>query len=263
MIPLDLNDKVALVTGVTAGIGAGIAAVLAEAGCHVAGCGRSDAGSEGARVFSKNVASFGRKSLYVKADITRESDIRSLVDQTASEFGKIDILISNAGVNVFRGARDCSTRDFDYNTDLNLKSHWLISQYCRENLAKSDNGLIVIITSNHAYRTIPGCFPYNVTKAALVGLVNALALEWGPEIRVIGLAPGFIETESGERYYASFRDPFREKQSTINRHPLKRLGTVAEIGGICAFLATEYARFISGTTFLVDGGRSAVMQDEA
>jgi NAD(P)-dependent dehydrogenase (short-subunit alcohol dehydrogenase family) len=129
-------------------------------------------------------------------------------------------------------------------------------------LKESNNGVIIVMTSNHAYHSIPGCFPYNVTKTALTGLVRALAIEWGPDIRVVGLAPGFIQTEGGEVWFESFADPEAEKDKTIKRHPAGKLGTVEEVGAFCAFLASDYARFITGTTYLMDGGRSAIMQDE-
>ena len=117
------------------------------------------------------------------------------------------------------------------------------------------------MTSNHAYQTIPGCFPYNVTKTALTGLVRSLAIEWGPAIRTIGLAPGFIDTPGNQQWFNSFPDPEKERERTINLHPVKRIGTTEEIGAWCVFLTSNYAAFASGTTYVIDGGRSALMQD--
>jgi len=121
--------------------------------------------------------------------------------------------------------------------------------------------VIILMTSNHAYATIPGCFPYNVTKTALTGLVRSLSVEWGPAVRTVGIAPGFIETKASEEWFDSFSDAEAERQRTISLHPVKRLGTPAEVGAWCVFLASDYAGFASGTTYLLDGGRSAVMQD--
>jgi NAD(P)-dependent dehydrogenase (short-subunit alcohol dehydrogenase family) len=149
-----------------------------------------------------------------------------------------------------------------YNYKLNLSSHWAISKLCKPYLERSDNGVIIIMTSNHAFTSIPGCFPYNVTKTALTGLVRSLAMEWGPKIRTIGMAPGFIETPGNDKWFESFPDAEAERQRTIKLHPAGKLGTVEEVGAFCAYLATDYARFITGTTYLMDGGRSALMQDE-
>ncbi|MGM0378076.1 MAG: SDR family NAD(P)-dependent oxidoreductase [Bacteroidota bacterium] len=262
MISLDLNDKVAVVTGVTSGIGAGIASMMAKAGSHVSGCGKSESKSAGAETFINSVQREGKEALYVSADVRKEEDIKHLVQSTIEKFGKMDIVISNAGLNVFKGAMECTTEEFDFNTELNLRSHWFLAKQAQPYLKKSDNALIVIMTSNHAYSTIPGSFPYNVTKAGLVGLVNALAVEWGPEIRTIGLAPGFIQTEGGKKWFEHFDDPESAYLKTVELHPVKRLGDVDELGAFCVFLATGYARFITGTTYLIDGGRSALMIDE-
>ncbi len=107
----------------------------------------------------------------------------------------------------------------------------------------------------------PGCFPYNVTKTALTGLVRSLAIEWGPNIRTVGLAPGFIDTEGNQKWFDSFPDAEKERQRTIDMHPVKKIGTPEEVGAWCVFLSSEYASFASGTTYLLDGGRSALMQD--
>jgi NAD(P)-dependent dehydrogenase (short-subunit alcohol dehydrogenase family) len=204
----------------------------------------------------------GRKAFYFKCDVADDIALKEFVDQSFQFFGKINILISNAGRNVFKGAEECSLEDWDYNIRLNYRSHWLISKYCKPYLDMSDKAFILIMSSNHAYSTIPGSFPYNTTKAGLTGMVNALATEWGPHIRVVGLAPGFIETEGGESWFQQFDDPQAEKLKTIRRHPAGKLGTIEEVGAFCAFLASDYAGFITGVTYLMDGGRSSIMQDE-
>jgi NAD(P)-dependent dehydrogenase (short-subunit alcohol dehydrogenase family) len=117
------------------------------------------------------------------------------------------------------------------------------------------------MTSNHAFRTIPGCFPYNVTKTAITGLVRSMAIEWGPKIRTVGVAPGFIDTPGNDTWFESFPDAGEERRRTVDMHPVKRIGTTEEVGNLCVFLASPMARFVSGTTVLMDGGRSALMQD--
>ena len=149
--------------------------------------------------------------------------------------------------------------NWQQNMELNLASHWRLAKLCKPYLEKN-NGVIIIMTSNHACNTIPGCFPYNVTKTALTGLVRSLAIEWGPTIRTVGLAPGFIDTPGNQKWFNSFPDAEKEKQRTIDMHPVKKIGTPEEVGAWCVFLASEYAAFASGTTYLLDGGRSALMQ---
>lgn len=262
MLEINLQNRVAIVTGVSSGIGKGVAKMLAQAGCIVSGCGRTDHDDQSVVEFYATARENGVDAFYTEVDVTNNADLAKLVENTITKFGKIDILVSNAGVNVFKGAEKCTDEEWMHNHQLNLSSHWAISKLCKPHLEQSDNGVIIIMTSNHAFTSIPGCFPYNVTKTALTGLVRSLAMEWGPKIRTIGMAPGFIETPGNDKWFASFPDAEAERQRTIKLHPAGKLGTVEEVGAFCAYLATDYARFITGTTYLMDGGRSALMQDE-
>jgi len=261
MLSIDLKGKTALITGVTSGIGFGIAKIFARAGCTITGCANFKENTEDAKNFSEMLVMEGAKGHYSYCDVTNINQMTATVEATVKKYGGIDILISNAGTNVFEGADHCSEKQWDFNADLNLKSHWQLSLLCKPWLEKSKNGVILIMTSNHSEATIPGCFPYNVTKTALKGLVQSLAIEWGPKIRTIGIAPGFIDTEGNQKWFDSFPDPTAERSRTISLHPVKKLGTTEDIGTFCAFLASDMACFISGTTYLIDGGRSALLQD--
>ncbi len=261
MLPIDLKGKVAVVTGSSQGIGYGVAKMLAMAGCHIAGCGTSELTSPKVKMFLAEITETGQKVFYKKMDLKSEPAIFKFIAETIKEFGRIDILVSNAGANMFTAPEICSLDFWDENANLNLKAHWLISKVCHFQL-KENKGTIIIMSSNHAYSTLPNCFPYNVTKAGLIGLVKTLSIDWSPEIRVVGLAPGFIETKGGENWFETFADPQSKRNEIIDIHPLKRFGTVEEIGAFCAFLCSDYSAFITGTTYLIDGGRSAVMQDK-
>lgn len=260
-LEIDLKGKRVLVTGVTSGIGAAIARVMAEAGCDVAGCGRRGVDSCGARAFVEAVESAGRKALYVPADIADPKAPAALVNAVTDAFGGLDILISNAGRNVFKGAAGCTDAEWDECMQLDLASHWRIARAARPFLEKAAPGVVIIIGSNHGWYTIPGCFPYNVAKAGLLGLVQSLAIEWSPSVRAVGIAPGFIDTEGNQTWFDSFEDPAAERRRTEAMHPAGRLGTPREIGELCAFLSSPMGGFITGTTLCVDGGRSALMQD--
>ena len=256
-LSIDLTGRVALVTGVSNGIGAGVARMLARAGADVAGCGQSPA----SETFENTVRAEGRDALYVATDVAKPEQLQHLVAATMERFGRLDIVISNAGRNVFEGAAQCSEEQWEHNINLNLASHWRLAALCKPHLERSDAPVIEIMTSNHAFATIPGCFPYNVAKSALTGLVRSLALEWGPGIRVVGIAPGFIETPGNDRWFDSFADPSAERQRTEKLHPAGRLGTCEQIGAWCAFLASSHAAFATATTYVIDGGRLAVLQD--
>jgi NAD(P)-dependent dehydrogenase (short-subunit alcohol dehydrogenase family) len=256
MFQIDLTGKTVLITGALSGVGLGVAGMFAKAGANVSGCDLSQEGSK----FVYELKQMGAQALYSSCDVTKAEELKIFISNTITVFGGIDILVSSAGKNFFSGAEKCDEENWAKNTDLNLGSHWRIAQLCKPHLEKS-NGVIIIMTSNHAYQTIPGCFPYNVTKTALTGLVRSLAIEWGPAIRTIGLAPGFIDTPGNQQWFNSFPDPEAERERTVNLHPVKRIGTTEEIGAWCVFMASDYAAFASGTTYVIDGGRSALMQD--
>lgn len=256
MFQIDLSGKTVVITGASSGIGAGIAKQMAAVGANISAC--AIEGDEDA--FTQSLQQSKVKSLFTVCDVTKEDELKNLVERTIEKFGTIDILISNAGANVFTGAEAANDMDWQDNINLNLASHWHLAKLCKPYLEKN-NGIIIIMTSNHAFSTIPGCFPYNVAKTALTGLVRSLAVEWAPLVRTVGIAPGFIDTPGNQNWFNSFPDPAAERQRTVNMHPVRKLGTVDEIGAWCVFLASSYAAFASGTTYLVDGGRSALMQD--
>lgn len=252
---INLRGKTAIITGCLSGIGLGIAEQMAKAGANISGCSLE---KDNELPVLLPVAT-ENQLLYTCCDVTDNEQLDLLVERTIQKFGKIDILISNAGANIFKGASFTDQKDWNHNISLNLESHWQLAKKCQPYLKESTDGTIIIISSNHAYATIPGCFPYNVTKTALTGLVKSLSVEWGPEIRTIGLAPGFIDTVGNQKWFDSFPSPKKARQETIDSHPLKRIGTSDQIGGWCVFLSSHFASFSSGSTYIIDGGKSALL----
>lgn len=260
-LAIDLSGKCAVVTGVGDGIGAGAVRMLARAGASIAGCSLEAAADPAIVRLQADVAAAGGSLTYAQLDVTRAADRTELIQIAARRFNRIDVLVSNAGANLFARAEACSDEAWERNLRLNLSSHWQLAKLSRPFLEASQAGVVEIMCSNHAFATIPGCFPYNVAKAALVGLVRSLAVEWGPAIRVVGIAPGFVDTPGNQRWFESFPNPAAERQRTECRHPARRLGSPDEIGAWCAFLASPYAAFATGITYVVDGGRLALLQD--
>jgi NAD(P)-dependent dehydrogenase (short-subunit alcohol dehydrogenase family) len=260
-LSIDLSGRRAIVTGVSSGIGAGIALALAQAGCDLAGGALESADSPGARQFTQAVEAQGRRAWYQPVDLGDGAAARAFVGWAAERLGGADLVVSNAGRNFNVGAAGCDEDDWQANLDLNLAAHWRVAQAAKPHLDRSASPVVIVIASNHAFFTIPGSFPYNVAKAGLVALVQSLALEWGPHARAVGVAPGFIDTPMNVEWFGRFADPAAKRAQIERMHPVGRIGTPAEIGALCAFLASPLAGFISGTTILADGGRSAVMQD--
>lgn len=256
---INLSNKIVVITGVSSGIGAAVAKCYASANAKIAGCALESPDDPKIRCFIETVIKeSGMTPLYIQADVTCKVDLKNFISRTIEEYGSIDILASNAGTNVYRGAINCTDEDWKYNMELNLEAHWNIARLCKPFLEQS-NGIIIINSSCHAFSSVEGSFPYNIAKTALKALVQSLTLEWGPQIRTVGVAPGFIDTSLSKEWFDSFPDPKEQRKKTIESFPLKRLGTAEEIGGWFVFLSSKYASFAGGQTYLIDGGKSALM----
>jgi NAD(P)-dependent dehydrogenase (short-subunit alcohol dehydrogenase family) len=260
-LAINLTGKRALVSGASDGVGAGVARVLVQAGCHVAGTGSVPADHPRALAFRESVTSLGGSAHYLSGDLHDPAVPARLVAEAVAALGGLDLVVSNAGRNAFHGAVASTEQDWQDCMNLNLASHWRLAKAARPHLKLAAPGVIILMTSNHAFSTIPGCFPYNVAKAGLTSMVQALAIEWGPAIRVLGVAPGFIDTPGNQRWFDAFPEPQLERRRTCDNHPVGRIGTPEEVGYLCAFLASPLAGFFTGNTILMDGGRSALMQD--
>ncbi|KYP14602.1 SDR family oxidoreductase [Flavihumibacter sp. CACIAM 22H1] len=259
-IELDFSGKRVLITGAIQGIGRAASLMFAKAGAAVTGFDLLDTTDTSVHTWAEELQAYGANSYYQKVDITNAGELEQAIAKVRKINNRLDVLVSNAGVNFFKGATATSTDDWNNNLAINLTAHWMVARACRSMLEEAQ-GVLIVISSNHAYQTIPGCFPYPVAKAALLGLVRSLALEWAPAVRTVGLAPGFVDTPGNQQWFNSFPDPATERNKTIALHPVKALADPADIGAWCVFLASSFARFASGTVYLVDGGRSAVLQD--
>lgn len=255
------SGKYAVVTGASSGIGRGIAQAMAAAGAHVIGCGlrakETDEVEELLQWSKQNHCTIN----YIQADVSIAEEREKFISEVANICGgSLHYFISNAGKNMFAGAEQTTPEFLQQNAALNFESHWHLSLLCKPLLQQSREGVIILMASNHAFATLPGCFPYNSTKAAVVALVQSLAIEWGPDIRTVGLAPGFIDTPGNQQWFNGFEDAAQKRKETEETHPVKRIGTPEEIGNWCVFLCSAHAGFASGTTFVIDGGRSALLQ---
>lgn len=246
------DDTVALVTGSTRGIGEGVARRFAAEGASVVVTGRSaDAG----RRVASDIEAQGGQATFVRADMRDPVEIQALVEHAVDEYGRIDVLVNNAGVQTETTASEATLDDWEFVLETDFRSFWLCAKHAVEHMLAG--GTILNTSSNHAFLTMPGLFPYNAVKAGINGMTRALALELGPEaITVNTINPGWIEIERTKEELGE------EYEYTEGIHPVGRLGTPADVAGLATFLASEDATFITGESILIDGGRSQVMQDE-
>ena len=244
-----LEGKVAIVTGGSKGIGREIGLVFAEAGADVVVCSRGlDSSLEDV---AEEIRTLGRRSLAVPADIRKKSDVERLVQRTVEEFDVIDILVNNAGVLLVAPFVDHSEEDWDRIMDTNLKGYYLCSQAVVKKMMEQKKGNIINMASIRSTGASRERVGYCVSKAGVVMLTRVMALEFASyNIRVNGIAPGWIKTKLNERLWS---DPNIRKQIEAEI-PLGYLAEPSVIAGTALFLASDISSYITGHTIVVDGG---------
>jgi NAD(P)-dependent dehydrogenase (short-subunit alcohol dehydrogenase family) len=240
-----LDGRVAIVTGASSGLGVTLAVALAEAGADVVLAARRIDLLENTRAA---VAQTGRRALAVKADVADPDECDRLVDATVAEFGRLDILINNAGLGVVVPALRQSREDFRRLIDVNLNGcHWMA---CAAAKAMDGAGSIVNISSMIALTTAgtPQA-GYAASKAGLLGLTRDLAQEWTGRrgIRVNAVAPGYFASEMTEQHTEAI-------ERLLGRVPTGRMGEPGELASAVLFLASDASSYVTGQTLVVDGG---------
>jgi NAD(P)-dependent dehydrogenase (short-subunit alcohol dehydrogenase family) len=247
----DLRGQVALVTGAARGIGHACAVALAQAGADVA-LGFRDLAADGG--LPAVIERLGRKVIPLQMDVTRRAEIDAAVERAASHFGRIDVLVNNAGIGAPRAAEDVTEEDFDRTLAVNLKGTFFVSQAVGRVMLRQRRGRIVNLSSQAGFVALPTESVYCMTKAAIAHLTKCLAVEWGPHgVQVNAVAPTFIRTPGTVKWLAD--DAFR--QDLLSRIPLGRVGDPVDVAGAVVFLASPAASMITGATLLIDGGWTA------
>ncbi len=250
----DLTGKVAAVTGSSRGIGRELALGFAEAGAAVAGCARSAAGAEAT---AANIRAAGGEAIGIAADMATREGADRLVGEAVSAFGRLDILIANAGMDITQPASEFSADEFDRVISGNLRSAFLSAQAAAARFRKQGSGGAIVMTSSNAsVAAFENLSPYCAAKGGIDALVRALAAEWGPEgIRVNAINPGYTTHAMNPNSTAHMQ---RERAQIIERTPLRRIAHPREMVGPAIFLASEAAAYVTGIHLLVDGGWCAL-----
>jgi 2-dehydro-3-deoxy-D-gluconate 5-dehydrogenase len=242
-----LTGKVAIVTGCSRGLGQGMAFGLAEAGADIVGVASSSL--DEARI---GVESLGRQFLGIQADLAEIKWVGKIVDETIAKFGKVDILINNAGIIRRTDAIDFAEKDWDDVLNVNLKTVFFFSQaVARQCIKQQTGGKIINIASMLSFQGGIRVPSYAASKSGVMGLTRLLACEWAKHnINVNAIAPGYMATDNTAPLRA---DPMRSSE-ILARIPAGRWGLPDDMKGIAVFLASEASNYINGFTIAVDGG---------
>ena len=247
-----LDGRVALVTGGSRGLGKAMAEALASAGAKVAVSARS---LESAEAAAREIAvSTGSTALGLAAEITHGDEVEAMVAHLLDTFGRLDIVVNNAGVNVRGPIDELSEGDFDRVIATNLKGPWLVCRAAGKAMKERHYGRVINVSSMLAEVSLPGRTPYASSKGGLTMMTKTLALEWAPfNITVNALCPGPFATEMN---LPLINDP-KTQATFTSKIPLGRWGDPAELGPAAVFLASEASSFITGTSLFIDGGYTA------
>ncbi|CAO1368917.1 unnamed protein product [Diamesa serratosioi] len=249
---MDFTDKVVIITGASSGIGAGAAEYLSSLGASVVLTGRNE----------DNLKETAKKCkgspLLIVADINVEADRVNIINKTIAKFGKLNVLVNNAGLGESAGIVTTTMEQYDQVMNTNVRSVFHLTQLSIPYLIKTQ-GNIVNVSSVAGPRSFPNLLAYCMSKAALDQFTKCVALELAPDnVRVNSINPGLIVTDFHKRLGMDDKDYQNFLERSKATHPLGRVGTVDETARAIAFLASDHASFITGAQLPVDGGKAAM-----
>jgi NAD(P)-dependent dehydrogenase (short-subunit alcohol dehydrogenase family) len=246
------TGRTAIVTGASRGIGAAVAMAMAEAGADVALVARSTSDIE---QLAGKIETTGRRVLAITTDVTDPEQVRSCVEQTIGAFGKIDVLVNNAGGTKFMAPLvDLRPDGWHKAIALNLDSVFTFCQEAGRHMVARGSGSVINMSSVAGLHGAPGLSYYSAAKHAVIGLTKTLALEWGEAgVRVNAICPGWVRTELNKAFWS---DPV-SSASFVQNQPIKRWGDPEEIAAAAVWLACDASSYVTGASIVIDGGALA------
>jgi len=247
---MDLKGKSAIVTGGNSGIGMAIALALAEAGANI--CIDYVSNERATEDLEKKIVALGDQAIGVEADVSKVEDVQRLIDETVKAFGRVDIMVNNAGVETRSSVLETTEKQYDFVLNVNLKSAFFGTQVAaKQMIAQGGGGRIINVTSVHEDWPMPGNTPYCLSKGGMRMLTRTAGVELAPHgILVVGVGPGAVATPIN---LSTMNDPVLLKKLN-DAIPLGRMARPEEIASVVAFLASDGASYLTATTIFADGG---------
>jgi len=247
---MNLKGKAAIVTGGNSGIGMAIALALAEAGANI--CIDYVANEQATEDLEKKIVALGDQVIGVEADVSKVAALQRLIDETVKAFGRVDIMVNNAGVETRSSVLETTEKQYDFVLNVNLKSAFFGTQVAaKQMIAQGGGGRIINVTSVHEDWPMPGNTPYCLSKGGMRMLTRTAGVELAPHgILVVGVGPGAVATPIN---LSTMNDPVLLKKLN-DAIPLGRMARPEEIASVVAFLASDGASYLTATTIFADGG---------
>jgi NAD(P)-dependent dehydrogenase (short-subunit alcohol dehydrogenase family) len=248
---MDFKNKIVVITGAGSGIGRATALCFAKAGATAV---VADINLPSAQETTELIKAAAGKAVAFKVDVSDPASVQELVAFTMKSFSAVHAIVNNAAIQVNKTAEDTSFEEWSRQLAINLGGVFLCSKYFLPHL-KASQGSIVNMSSVNGFFVEPTCAGYCATKAGIIGLTKAMAIDHGHEgVRVNCICPGYIDAGLAEGYFQSQADPVRAREEAGKLHALWRIGKPEEVGRVAVFLASDDASFVTGASIVVDGG---------
>src|ERR1035437_1111013 len=248
---MKLKDKVVVITGAASGIGRACAMEFAKAGATVI---VADINLKGAQETVQQIEAINGTAIAIKTDVSQPESVIQLVELTIKKYSKIDALVNNAAIQINKTIEHTTFLEWNQQLSINVGGIFLCSKYFLAYLRET-KGNIVNMSSVNGFFVEPMCAGYCTTKAAIIGLTTAMAIDHGNEgVRVNCICPGYIDAGLAEGYFQSQPDPIQARLDAGKLHALWRIGKPEEVAHVAVFLASDDASFMTGASVVVDGG---------
>lgn len=248
----EFKNKTVIITGAAKGIGAACASRFREAGTKVA-------------LLDIMPDLTGQKQedstnwFYQQCDVSDEAQVRQAMENILRRFGRIDMLINNAGIQRYGSVTETSVADWDLVMNVNLKSMFLCSKYAIPHMQNQGSGVVINVSSVQAFVSQRSVSAYTTAKTAILGLTRSIAVDYSPVIRCLAVCPGTIDTPMLRETIALSPDPVEVMQECVEMHLSKRIGTADEVAGLVLFLCSGQAAFMTGQSIRIDGGLGIII----
>ena len=253
------ESKIVIVTGAASGIGEKTAIKFANEGAKVV---IADINKETGSIVADQIKKDNGEALFVETNVAEFISVDNMVSQTLDTFGIPDVLINNAGINVFGEPLNMPDSEWKRAFSVDLDGVWFGRKAVLPHMLKKNKGSIVNVASVHGIQIIPNCFPYPVAKHGVIGLTKALAVDYAAKgIKINSISPGYIETPIIDRFFNTKPDPIAARKEAENHQPIKRMGTTDEIANTIMFMSSDECNFMIGANIVVDGGITLRMHE--